>query len=138
MIGAVNIFKADKLGYGNERHLFATAFTPDGMITYADSLSNDFKKKYVLTGGPGFGKTDILKFIGSCGQKKGYFIEYMHDPFVPERIEHIFIPEISTCIITNNEIGRLWQCTVIIRQLWMPLDFGASIKSDESGLKKSS
>lgn len=101
-----NIFKADKPGYGNERHLFATAFTPDGIITYADSLSNDFKKKYVLTGGPGFGKTDILKFIGSCGQKKGYFIEYMHDPFVPERIEHIFIPEISTCIITNNEINQ--------------------------------
>ena len=30
----------------------------------------------------------------------------MHDPFIPERIEHIFIPEISTCIITNNEINK--------------------------------
>ena len=69
-------------------------------------MCTEFKKKYVLTGGPGFGKTDILKFIGSCGQKKGYSIEYMHDPFVPERIEHIFIPEISTCIITNNEINQ--------------------------------
>lgn len=101
-----NIFKTDKFGYGNERHLFATAITPDGIITYADSLSTDFKTKYILTGGPGFGKTDILKFIGSCAQKKGYFIEYMHDPFVPERIEHIFIPEISTCIISNNEINQ--------------------------------
>ena len=101
-----NIFKSDKIGYGSERHLFATAITPDGIITYADQLSSEFKKKYVLTGGPGFGKTDILKFIGSSGQKKGYFIEYMHDPFVPERIEHIFIPETSTCIITNNEINQ--------------------------------
>ena len=100
------IFKYDKFGYGNERHLFSTAITPDGIITYADSLSSDFKKKYILTGGPGFGKTDILKFIGSCGQKKGYFVEYMHDPFIPERIEHIFIPETSTCIITNNEINQ--------------------------------
>ena len=55
-----NIFKVDKFGYGNERHLFATAITPDGIITYADSLCTEFKKKYVLTGGPGFGKTDIL------------------------------------------------------------------------------
>ena len=101
-----NIFKSDKIGYGSERHLFATAITPNGIITYADQLSSEFKKKYVLTGGPGFGKTDILKFIGSSGQKKGYFIEYMHDPFVPERIEHIFIPETSTCIITNNEINQ--------------------------------
>jgi len=101
-----NIFKSDKIGYGGERHLFATAITPDGIITYADQLSSEFKKKYVLTGGPGFGKTDILKFIGSSGQKKGFFIEYMHDPFVPERIEHIFIPELSTCIISNNEINQ--------------------------------
>ena len=52
------------------------------------------------------GKTDILKFLGPCGQKKGYYVEYMYDPFVPERIEHIFIPEISTCVITNNEINK--------------------------------
>lgn len=101
-----NIFKSDKIGYGTERHLFATAITPDGIITYTDNLSSNYKKKYILSGGPGFGKTDILKFIGSCGQKKGYFIEYMHDPFVPERIEHIFIPEVSTCILTNNEINQ--------------------------------
>ena len=54
----------------------------------------------------GWRGTDILKFIGSSGQKKGFFIEYMHDPFVPERIEHIFIPELSTCIISNNEINQ--------------------------------
>ena len=101
-----NIFKSDKIGYGSERHLFATAITPDGIISYANDLSKDYKNKYILTGGPGFGKTDILKFIGSCGQKKGYFIEYMHDPFIPERLEHIFIPELSTCILTNNEINK--------------------------------
>ncbi len=101
-----NVFKRDKSGYGEERHLFATAITPDGIISYADILSNDYKTKYVLSGGPGLGKTDILKYIGSRGQKKGYYIEYMHDPFLPERIEHIFIPELSTCILTNNEINN--------------------------------
>lgn len=101
-----NIFKNDKIGYGSDRHLFATAITPDGIISYANDLSKDYKTKYILTGGPGFGKTDILKFIGSCGQKKGYFIEYMHDPFIPERLEHIFIPELSVCILTNNEINE--------------------------------
>lgn len=101
-----NIFKNDIAGYGNDRHLFATAITPDGIMSYADDLSKNYKTKYILTGGPGFGKTDILKFIGSCAQKKGYFIEYMHDPFIPERIEHIFIPELSVCILTNNEINK--------------------------------
>ena len=101
-----DVFRSEKFGYGGERHLFATAITPNGIITFADNLSKGYENKYVLSGGPGFGKTDILKFLGSCGQKKGYFIEYMHDPLIPERIEHIFIPEISTCIITNNEINQ--------------------------------
>ena len=33
-------------------------------------------------------------------------MEYMHDPFIPERIEHIIIPEISTCVVTENEISQ--------------------------------
>lgn len=100
-----NIFKVDRAGYGSERHLFASAITPDGIISYGKELTNDFKTKYVLIGGPGLSKTSILKSIGACGQRKGYFIEYMHDPFIPERIEHLFIPEINTCILTNNEIS---------------------------------
>ncbi len=30
----------------------------------------------------------------------------MHDPFIPERIEHLLIPELNTCILTNNEISK--------------------------------
>ena len=101
-----NIFKRDKSGYGDERHLFSTAITPSGITTYTENIVEDYKTKYVLIGGPGYGKTEILKYIGSCGQKKGYYIEYMHDPFIPERIEHLLIPELNTCILTNNEISK--------------------------------
>ena len=99
------IYKYDKAGYGGERHLFATGITPDGIISYGKDLSNAYTTKYVITGGPGLGKTNILKAIGNAGQKKGYFVEYMHDPFSPERLENIFIPELSTCVVSNNEIS---------------------------------
>ena len=100
------IFNKQKAGFGDERHLFATAFTPDGIITFAKELTFDLKHKFVLKGGPGFSKTTILAEIGKLAQKKGYFVEYMHDPFIPERIEHIIIPEISTCVVTENEISQ--------------------------------
>jgi hypothetical protein len=100
------IFNKQKAGFGDERHLFATAFTPDGIITFAKELTFDLKHKFVLKGGPGFSKTTILTEIGKLAQKKGYFVEYMHDPFIPERIEHIIIPEISTCVVTENEISQ--------------------------------
>ncbi|WP_300383747.1 ATPase [Clostridium sp.] len=100
------IFQKHKFGYGSERHLFATAFTPDGIITFANELILDFKSQFIIRGGPGFSKTKILMELGKTAQRKGYFVEYMHDPFIPDRLEHIFIPEISTCVLTENEISK--------------------------------
>lgn len=100
------IFINQKTGYGDERHIFGTSFTPNGIITFVKDLSSEFNNKFVLKGGPGFGKSHILKAIGKTAQKKGYFVEYLHDPFIPNRIEHVFIPELSTCILTENEISQ--------------------------------
>lgn len=100
------IFNKQKPGFGDERHIFATAFTPNGIITFTEDLITGYKRNYVLKGGPGFSKTKILKELGKLAQKKGYFVEYLHDPFDPERIEHILIPETSTSIVTENEISK--------------------------------
>ena len=101
------IFLSAKSGFGSDRHLFSTAFTPNGIITYNKDLSSNIDNLYVLKGGPGLGKSDVLKSLGIEAQKHGYFVEYLHDPFIPERIENIIIPEISTGIFTSNEISRL-------------------------------
>lgn len=101
------IFTKKGNGYGNDRHLFATAFTPNGIISFADGLSKEVSNLYVLQGGPGMGKTDVLRSIGFEAQKLGFFVEYFHDPFIPERLEHIIIPALSTGIFTNNEISKL-------------------------------
>lgn len=100
------VFSKHKSGFGDERHVFATAFTPNGIITFAEDLTKDYKQKFVLKGGPGFSKSKILIELGKLAKKKGYFVEYLHDPFNPERIEHILIPEISTALVTENEISN--------------------------------
>ena len=100
------VFSKQKSGFGTERHLFGTAFTPNGIISFNEDLSSSFKNKFILNGGPGFSKTVILNELGRIAQRKGYFVEYIHDPFNPERLENIFIPEISTAILTENEISN--------------------------------
>ncbi len=89
----------------DERHLFATAFTPNGIVTFIDNLCEDCEKVYVLNGGPGTGKTQVLNFILKEATKRGLFTEVYHDPLIPERIEHIIIPELKTAVITSNEIN---------------------------------
>lgn len=91
---------------GFDRHLFATAFTPNGIVTFIDSLIEGYENVYVLNGGPGSGKTDILQYISNEALKRGYFVEVFHDPFIPERIEHIFIPQLSFAMVTSNEINQ--------------------------------
>lgn len=104
------VFSKQKPGFGDERHVFATAFTPGGIITFSEDLVADYKQKFILKGGPGFSKSRILIELGKLAQKKGYFVEYLHDPFNPERIEHILIPETSTSVVTENEIS---QCSFV-------------------------
>lgn len=89
-----------------DRHLFLTAFTPNGIITFTSGLIDTFKNIIVLKGGPNLGQTEILSYIGDEAQKRGLFVEYYHDPFIPERLEHIAIPNLSLAIVSSNEINR--------------------------------
>jgi hypothetical protein len=91
---------------GFDRHLFATALTPNGIITFIDNLIEGYENVYVLNGGPGCGKTTVLQQIADEALKRGYFVEFFHDPFIPERIEHIFIPQLKFALVTSNEINQ--------------------------------
>jgi Cdc6-like AAA superfamily ATPase len=100
------IFTTPVTGNAYERHLFATAFTPDGIVTFVDAILKGYEKVYVLNGGPGTGKTEILEYLSREALKRGLSVQFFHDPLIPERLEHIFIPELSTAIITSNEINQ--------------------------------
>lgn len=91
---------------GSERHLFATAFTPNGIVTYVEKILEGYENVYVLNDGPGTGKSEILDYLSSEALKRGYHVQIFHDPLIPERIEHLFIPDLSTAIITSNEINK--------------------------------
>ena len=96
-----------KTGIGNDRHIFSTAFTPNGIVSFSEDLSKEVNDLIVISGGPRYRKTEILKKIGTYLQNKGYFVEYLHDPFIPDRLENIIVPELSLGIFTSNEINKI-------------------------------
>lgn len=91
---------------GNERHLFATGFTPNGIITYIDSIIADCKKNYILNGDPGTGKTKVLTYLYEEAVRRGLNVEVYHHPLIPEKIEHIVIPDLNISILSSNEINK--------------------------------
>lgn len=101
-----DLFDTPVSNMGFDRHLFATAFTPNGIITFIDTLIDGYDNVIAFNGGPGTGKTEILDFLAKEAQKRGFYVEIYHDPLIPERIEHVLIPGLNTALITSNEINR--------------------------------
>lgn len=101
-----SILETNLEGLGEERHLFATAFTPNGIISYVDTIYDSCEKVYVLKGGPGTGKTEVLSYLKEEALINGHNVEVFHDPLIPERIEHLVLPELSIAILTSNEINK--------------------------------
>lgn len=91
---------------GESRHLFATALTQNGIVSFIDTLYNDMDKVYVLNGDPGTGKTMVLKTLYKEALKKGLYAEVYHHPLIIDKIEHIIIPQLNTAVITSNEINK--------------------------------
>lgn len=96
-----------KTGYGKERHLFGTAFTPNGIITYIPNIIENIKNQYILDGNIGSGKTFVLNEIAKTAREKGYFVEYFHTPLIKDKLEAIIIPELDSCIISKSVISKL-------------------------------
>ncbi|MGG7162678.1 PRK06851 family protein [Clostridium ihumii] len=101
------IFKTKVSNLGYDRHLFSTAFTPGGVISFIPNLIEDVENVYILKGGPGTCKTEILSYLADEAVRRGYYVEVLHTPLMPEKIEHVLIPELDTAIVTSNEINKL-------------------------------
>ncbi|HAR87362.1 MAG TPA: ATPase, partial [Clostridium sp.] len=92
---------------GKKRHLFATGFTPKGVITYIHNIVKDMSSVYVLKGSPGTGKTRVLEYIADEATRRGLDVEILHTPLNPEKIEHLLIPELKVALVTSNEITKI-------------------------------
>lgn len=78
------------------RHLFATAITPDGIITgHVESLMQEVHQLYTVSGDPGSGVPQVLARIAETAHDKGLNTEIYHCPFNPDNIDLVIIPEIK-------------------------------------------
>lgn len=85
------------------RRLFATAITPDGPVHYLDTLVGDLKRRYIINGDDGTGKTTLVARILDAAVMRGYYAEAFHCSLDPTRVDHVIIPDLEVAVINGVE-----------------------------------
>lgn len=103
---AVDIFSGVPDNYKaspKQRHMFASAITPGGLKSYANTLIAPGMKVYALDGGPGSGIREILSRISQTAEYKGLSTELFHCPFAPDSLDMVIIHGIDTAVVNVSK-----------------------------------
>lgn len=79
---------------------FLGANTPDGFYSLFNELYNPYSdwQTYIIKGGPGTGKSTIMKYIANTAENKGIFIERIYCSSDPASLDGVIIPELKVSI----------------------------------------
>ena len=84
------------------KHYFACGNTSKGFQNYFSSNLKNLNKIYILKGGPGTGKSSLMKKVGKAMIDKGVPVEYIHCSSDPDSLDGVIIPSISTAIVDGT------------------------------------
>ncbi|MBO5248766.1 MAG: hypothetical protein J6B54_05735 [Clostridia bacterium] len=80
---------------------FLAANSGEGFFSLYSSFLND-NQTIVIKGGPGSGKSGLMKKIASKAVKKGYFVEYCYCSSDAESLDAIRIPQRKLCVVDGT------------------------------------
>ena len=79
---------------------FLGANTPMGFVSFFDELYNPYEKcrAFIIKGGPGTGKSTLMKAVQKRAEEKGYFTECALCASDPKSLDGVMVPELSLSI----------------------------------------
>lgn len=99
-----SIFK-EKLKRDSKQYtkkIFFGAATPEGYIHYIGNITENIKKRYIIKGRPGSGKSTMMKMIAKHAEKLGLAVEVYPCGFDPNSIDMVLIPSLSVAILDGT------------------------------------
>lgn len=85
-----------------ERHLFATAITPDGPISYLETIVDQGFQRYIISGDDGTGKNELIERIKDAAVMRNYFVEVYHCALDPHKVDHVIIPQLGVAVLNSG------------------------------------
>lgn len=108
----------------NSERYFAAANTCDGFVSYYDKIFSKLDKLYVIKGGPGTGKSSLMRELGTRAENHGNSVEYFYCSFDPDSLDgliingcvgvidgtapHVYEPRISGALDETVDLSVFW------------------------------
>lgn len=86
---------------GQSIRTFLGANTPKGFFSYYEPFIEN-RRAYVIKGGPGTGKSSLMKRVASELLKKDIFAEYAYCSSDPDSLDGVLFPELSTVLVDGT------------------------------------
>ncbi|PLS18413.1 hypothetical protein CVD28_07030 [Bacillus sp. M6-12] len=87
---------------GKIKHYYAGGNTSRGFYSLYDSNLQGLEKIFILKGGPGTGKSTLMRTIGLEWRDKGFDIEFMHCSSDNHSIDGVIIPKLKIGIVDGT------------------------------------
>lgn len=87
---------------GKVRNYYAGGNTARGFHSFFESNLQNLDKLFILKGGPGTGKSSLMKSIGNEYVNQGYDIEFVHCSSDNDSIDGVIIPALGVGIVDGT------------------------------------
>lgn len=84
------------------KHFFACGNTAKGFRNLFSTNIQFLNKVFILKGGPGTGKSTIMKKIGKELESLEYDVEYVHCPSDPDSLDGVLVPKLGVGIVDGT------------------------------------
>ncbi|MDD2233669.1 MAG: hypothetical protein PHV03_01965 [Desulfitobacteriaceae bacterium] len=89
------------------RHYFAEGLTSKGYISLLPNIVSGCRRIYMLLGGPGTGKSTVIKVLGLEMLERGYEVDFLRSANEPDSLAGFIIREAAFVILNVQEISPL-------------------------------
>lgn len=88
---------------GREKQFFAGGVTPQGFVNFfEDIVGEEERELYILKGGPGTGKSRMLKKIARAARAEGYDVEVVRCSADPDSLDGVRIPDLGKTVLDGT------------------------------------
>ena len=98
----VVIMKGEVFVSGKIIRYFAGGNTARGFYSLFDSSLEGLNRIFILKGGPGTGKSSLMKDVGKVWSEKGYDIEFLHCSSDPDSVDGVIVTSLQVAIVDGT------------------------------------